>query len=119
MIYRFIHLEYLDTISSGDVPLRQTLLEMVQDELQTALPAMKQAFQAKDWETLHGISHKMKSTLAFAGNTTLTAANQYILSNLEENNFAADFAHSLEMFQQFSAPVLHELKKELDACQLT
>lgn len=119
MSYQFIQLSYLDTISSGDIQLRQTLLEMAKTEIQSALPAMHDAFQKQHWDELHDIAHKLKSTLAFAGNPELTLANQNILSNLELAKYEADFAAQLNVFQQLSEPVLTELKKELDACQLS
>lgn len=113
MTYRFIQLAYLDTISGDDRELRQTLLEMVQHEIQTAIPAMKQAFQLKNWEELQEVSHKLKSTLAFVGNTDLTAANQAILTHLEEERFSFDYETQLAVLLQLLGPVLTELRQEL------
>lgn len=114
MIYKYIQLSYLDTIAGDDPDLRQTLLEMVSQELSSALPQMKQALEQQNWDTLHEIVHKLKSTLAFIGNPELSEANQRILSNLENKNFAANFGGWLSVYGHLAVPIQQELQQELE-----
>lgn len=113
MTYKHINLDYLNMISDGDDATRQMLLEMVYNELTTVVPAMEQAYQAGNWSEFHGIVHKLKSTLAFAGNPELTLANQNILTNLEEEKFEIDYSPWLSVFQRLSGDVLEELNREI------
>jgi HPt (histidine-containing phosphotransfer) domain-containing protein len=114
MTYQYIHLGYLDTVAGEDQQLRRTLLEMVQEELASAVPEMVQAYDSHNWEELHGIVHKLKSTLAFVGNPDLIRINQNILSHLEERNYSADFATWLSEYNHLYGPVRIELKQELE-----
>ena len=114
MTYQYIHLEYLDTVAGEDQQLRKTLLEMVQQELSSSVPEMALAYDTQNWEELHGIVHKLKSTLAFVGNPELIKINQNILSQLEEKNYSADFASWLSEYSHLSGPVRNELKQELE-----
>lgn len=114
MTHQYIHLGYLDTVAGDDQELRQTLLEMVQKELSTVVPEMNQAYRTQNWEGLHEIVHKLKSTLAFVGNPKLTTINQHLLSHLEEKNYTANFESWLSQFHQLSDPVQKELTQELE-----
>ncbi|PHN03090.1 Hpt domain-containing protein [Flavilitoribacter nigricans] len=113
MTYQYIQLAYLDTIAGDDPQLRQTLLEMVQAELSAAVPEMNQALEDQQWEELHSIVHKLKSTLAFIGNQELTTLNQDMLSCLEERNYEADFGTWLSKYDHLSGPIRKELQQEL------
>jgi HPt (histidine-containing phosphotransfer) domain-containing protein len=113
MTYKYINLDYLDTISSGDDSTRRMLLEMVQTEMNSVLSQMRQAYRDGNWPEFHHIAHQLKSTLAFIGNPELTLANQSILSHLEDEDYAADYELWLAVFERLSDPVLQELHKEM------
>lgn len=114
MSYQHISLGYLDTIVAGDTALRRTLLEMVHQELSNAIPEMKAAYGMRKWETLHGIVHKLKSTLAYVGNENLTITNQQLLTLLEQKNFKADLLPLLRKYEQLLPAVDSELRMELE-----
>jgi HPt (histidine-containing phosphotransfer) domain-containing protein len=86
---------------------------MVQLELSSALPDMAEAFKTKKWEELHEIVHKLKSTLAFVGNSELTTINQKILSQLEQRNYQADYSCWLAKYKDLTQPIQKELIREL------
>lgn len=113
MNYQHISLTYLDTIAADDEELRKTLLEMVHQELSSAIPNMMAAYDRQEWATLHGIVHKLKSTLAFVGNQELTATNRLLLNHLEQENYTADFPALLRLYQQLFPLIEMELRKEL------
>lgn len=114
MSCQYIDLAYLDAIAGNDQSLRKTLLDMVQKELATAVPEMEKACKQQDWDTLHGIAHKLKTTLAFVGNAELTEANRQLLSNLEAKNYQADFVNYLSTYHQLYDPIAKELQLESD-----
>lgn len=114
MTYKYIQLAYLDTVAGEDQQLRKTLLEMVQQELSAAVPDMVQAYEAQQWEDLHEIVHKLKSTLAFVGNPKLTSLNQNMLSQLEQKNYQADYSAWLSEYHHLAKPIQQELIQELE-----
>ena len=73
-----INLDYLDMMADGDTDMRDTMLTMLLEELPTEMAKMRATTYTADWATLREVSHKMKSTLAFIGNTPMTAANKEI-----------------------------------------
>jgi HPt (histidine-containing phosphotransfer) domain-containing protein len=87
-MYQNISLDYLDLMTEGDNEMRNTMLAMLLDELPAEIAKMRPLFEAKDWHELREVSHKMKSTLAFIGNDTMTEANkklELIAKNPEGN----------------------------------
>lgn len=114
MTYKYIQLEYLDTVAGDDQQLRKTLLEMVQQELSSAVPEMVQACEEQRWEELHEIVHKLKSTIAFVGNSELTSLNQNMLSQLEQKNYQADYSTWLSEYRHLAEPIQKELVQELE-----
>lgn len=111
--YKYIHLDYLETIAGDDHSLRKTLLEMVQQELSAAVPEMERAYQEQQWHNLHEIVHKLKSTLAFVGNPQLSKINQHMLSHLEQQNYNADYPGWLSEYRALTDPISAELIQEL------
>lgn len=87
---------------------------MVQQELSSAIPDMVRAYEAQQWEDLHEIVHKLKSTLAFVGNPKLTSLNQNMLSQLEQKNYQADYSTWLSEYDHLAEPIQKELIQELE-----
>lgn len=114
MKYRYISLEYLDTMTGGDRDLRLSLLKLIQEELKKAIPDMRTHLLRSDWERMHATAHKLKSTLAFVGNRHMTKANEHILHALEGKKYQADFSSWLKILEQQAAKVLPEIKKEME-----
>ncbi len=76
--FKNINLQYLDMMTEGDSDTRQTMLEMICEEVPAEMKKMVTAWKNGDVKTLKEVSHKMKSTLAFVGNDALTEANRGI-----------------------------------------
>ncbi len=73
-----INLEYLDTMSGGDVDMRNTLLDMLIEELPRELSILLEAVQMGDVEAIFQASHSMKSTLTYTGHTESIVLNEQI-----------------------------------------
>ncbi len=73
-----INLEYLELMSDGDADMKKTMLLMLLEELPEEIQKLHDAYSAQDWIELRSVSHKLKSTLSFVGNTEMTEANKKI-----------------------------------------
>jgi HPt (histidine-containing phosphotransfer) domain-containing protein len=110
----YINLEYLRLMADGDADLEKTMLDMLLEELPAEFTKMKSLFAAENWEELSKVSHKMKSTLAFIGNESMTNANKAI-EKLSKNQpdagqigallaiMEADFEAVLQALEQAAA----------------
>ena len=108
---QFINLAYLELMSDGDEDMKQTMIDMLLEELPTEMEKMALLIQEENWAELREVSHKMKSTLAFVGNPTLTDTNQRIEDISKSENglaelptlmakLAATYPHALAELEQ-------------------
>lgn len=113
--YEFINLEYMEMMSDGDDSMKKIMLEMLITELPDELQKMTNCISSSTWEDMCSISHKMKSTLAFVGNDSMTAANREIESMTKSGstNVSAVSVH-MDMLNKLCPNVLEELKKEMN-----
>ena len=114
--YAHINLDYLNLMSDGDLDMKKVMLEMLLDELPSEIEKMRPLLEAKDWNNLKEVSHKMKSTLAFVGNEEMTIANkvvEQISKNLE--NFD-ELPELITILENMTEKVMPELKQVYGAC---
>lgn len=81
MGYKHIDLSYLDLMADGDRDMKKTMLGMLLEEPAEEMQLMREHAKNEDWEALHQVSHKMKSTLSFVGNEEMVALNKEIETN--------------------------------------
>ena len=112
--YEFINLEYMEMMSDGDDSMKKIMLEMLITELPEELQKMTICVSASAWEEMCSVSHKMKSTLAFVGNDSMTAANREIesLSKSGDSNMTTISNH-MDTLNNLCPSVVEELKKEM------
>ena len=70
-----LDLSYLDLMSDGDSLMKKTMLDMLIEEIPPELEKLRNSLLEQDGNTMHQVAHKMKSTLAFIGNSVMTEAN--------------------------------------------
>jgi HPt (histidine-containing phosphotransfer) domain-containing protein len=82
-----IDLSYLELMTDGDTEMKQTMLEMLLDEIPQEIMNLKNCCSNSDWKALNEVSHKFKSTLSYVGSVILTNANLVVEedSKLEKN----------------------------------
>jgi len=78
MDYKYINLDYLDLMSDGDMEMKKVMIDMLLEEVPTEIEKLHQLQQAADLNQLKEVSHKLKSTLAFIGNPTMTSSNEKV-----------------------------------------
>lgn len=105
-----INLDYLEMMTGGDSDMRQTMLEMLLDELPTEIGKMRPLVESKNWNELKEVSHKMKSTLAFIGNDGMTLANREIENICKSLNGTEDLSSLVETLENLLSPILTQLR---------
>ncbi len=107
-----INLEYLDMMTDGDGEMRDTMLNMLMDELPAEVSKMRPLLTDANWNELREVSHKLKSTLAFIGNDVMTEANKEI-ELLTKNGHAshARIANLMTEIEEQLSGVLDELRE--------
>jgi HPt (histidine-containing phosphotransfer) domain-containing protein len=78
MTFRYLNLEYLDTMTGGDAGMRQEMLDMLKAEIPDELSKMVVAANQSDWEEVFQLSHKLKTTLSFVGYAKMISLNKTV-----------------------------------------
>ena len=87
--YKHIDLSYLELMSDGDNQMKSVLLDMLLAEPVGEFEKMKTLADAKNWDELKQVSHKMKSTLPYIGYEELSETNKRIDKMLWERGNSA------------------------------
>ena len=111
--YQFINLDYLELMSDGDDSMKKVLLEMLVEELPDEIVKMRKLQQESNWTELTSVSHKMKSTLSYVGNESMTVANKTIELNTKNNTSLEDVPSLMDSLETNLDRVMNELKIEL------
>jgi HPt (histidine-containing phosphotransfer) domain-containing protein len=73
--FQHINLEYLEKMTEGDRALERDMLKVLVKELQAEIPTMRALHAAGNWRELAEVSHRLKNSLAYAGNAAMTKTN--------------------------------------------
>jgi len=111
--YQFINLDYLELMSDGDDSMKKVLLEMLIEELPDEISKMRTLQQASNWSKLSSVSHKMKSTLSYVGNETMTEANKTIEHITKPDMDTTGVPALMDTLETNLDRVMTELKVEL------
>ncbi len=113
MSYQHINLDYLDLMSDGDEDMKKVMIEMLLEEVPAEVSKMNDLHQAGDWSQLREVSHKLKSTLAFIGNSVLTNANQKVEDISKSEQGIEELPSLLDSISATFPNALEELKTVL------
>jgi len=109
--YNNINLDYMDMMSDGDDSMKKIMLEMLFEELPMEIDKMKEHVVSNNMKELGEVSHKMKSTLAFVGNTAMTEANKSIEQIVKNGEGVNELGQLTDTLQQIYPLALAELKE--------
>lgn len=109
---KYIDLSYLELMSDGDAEMKKLMLELLFEEPLEEIKKMQRLQLEGNWEELSSVSHKMKSTLAFVGNDTLTEVNKKIEQSAKEVIDLDKLPLLLTTLEELFHKALAELKKE-------
>ena len=108
--YNHINLEYMDMMSDGDESMKKIMLEMLLEELPQEVQKMQELLVTQQWNDLGSVSHKLKSTLAFVGNPSMTAANRDIELMAKEQKELDRIPELVQILHNMYPKALEELK---------
>ncbi len=111
--YTHINLEYMELMADGDDEMKQTMIEMLLEDLPIELQKMKDCSDKSDFEELSKVSHKMKSTLSFVGNDAMTRANKQVEKAAKEGKERENISQLIQLLLENCKTVIEELNTEL------
>ena len=112
-MYQFINLEYMELMADNDSSMKKIMLEMLLDELPEELQKMHSLLESENWGELGNVSHKMKSTLAYVGNDTMTVANKTVETLCKAVQDVELIPELVNTLQKNYELILPELQSEL------
>lgn len=75
---QLIDVSLLEEVSAGDNSFKKMMLEMIINELSTEVPKMEMLIDTADWDTIHNLSHKLKTTLGYICGEEICGPNRQI-----------------------------------------
>ncbi len=85
-----IDLEYIDSMSGGDADMRNTLLDMLVEELPRERAVLAEAVEKADIPAIFQASHSLKSTLAYTGNADVIRLNEGIEESSRQGQWTVE-----------------------------
>jgi HPt (histidine-containing phosphotransfer) domain-containing protein len=76
--FQHINLDYLGQMTEGDRALERDMLLVLVKELQIEIPKLRALGAEGRWRELAEVSHRLKTSLAYAGNDALSRINAEI-----------------------------------------
>ncbi|MFK7950593.1 MAG: response regulator [Saprospiraceae bacterium] len=107
-----IDLSYMDLMADGDKDMKKVMLELLFEEPVQEIQSMYQMVKSNDLSGIKKVSHKMKSTLAFVGNNTLTETNKEIEQIAKTENNIEKLPNLIKILDKLYQAVLVQLKAE-------
>lgn len=109
---QYIDLSYMDLMTDGEPEMKKMMLELLFDDPIKEIEKMFVLEKEKNWTDLKAVSHKMKSTLAFVGNDTLTKTNKRIELIAKEEAGFEELPELIDTLYDLFKKALIELKAE-------
>lgn len=108
--YQHLNLEYLELMTAGDADMKKMMLDILFEELPVEIEMLSTHYAAAAWDDLKGVSHKLKSTLAFVGNDQMTVANDKIEHNAMYVENTSEIPGLIAQVKEAYPMVIEELK---------
>ena len=111
MTYEYINLDYLKLMSADDADMQKMLLEMMFEEPMAEVKRMREMAAEKDYDTVHRISHKLKTTFPYIGNEELTQTNVDLEQDTKEVPDAAKVRERIDRIEYLLGQAIPELRQ--------
>lgn len=115
--YQFINLSYMELMADNDPTTKKTMIKMLVEGLPEEIEQMDEFILVKNWAGLRKASHKMKSTLSFVGNETMTFANKQIEQICIWQDRLDQLTNLVGILKEINNLVIKELSLELQKIQ--
>jgi HPt (histidine-containing phosphotransfer) domain-containing protein len=108
--FEHINLEYLEHMTEGDRALERDMLHVLVKELRVEIPKMRTLHGAAKWRELAEVSHRLKTSLAYAGSAALTKTNGEIELIASRGTGVETLGELLAGLEAALPPILAELQ---------
>ena len=100
MPYKYINIEYLDSVSGGDIALIREIVDMFRDQCVDIYNEMKSNLSSKNYSLLGQLAHKAKSSVAIMGMTDMAAMLKTFELHAKEGKEPELYASYIERFKK-------------------
>lgn len=111
--YKHLNLTYLESLIGDDNDTKMVILSTLLEEIPEEIGKLDDLLKYKDWNNFHEVSHKLKSTLAYVGNTPIFDANQEMMMAARNMENLDTIPTNLQIVKQQWALLLPEVEAAL------
>jgi HPt (histidine-containing phosphotransfer) domain-containing protein len=108
---KFINMEYLDSVSGGDVSIISDLVTMFKEQTVEIYNEMKSLLAEKNYTSLGLLAHKAKSSVAIMGMTELSHLLKEFELQTREMKEIHQYGNYIEKFRTDTGEAIKELEK--------
>jgi HPt (histidine-containing phosphotransfer) domain-containing protein len=109
MDYKFINMEYLDSVSGGDPGIINEIVSIFRDQSGEIYNEMKSHLESKNYTSLGLLAHKAKSSVAIMGMNGLAEMLKTFELQAKEGKEPQLYEHYLERFKSETEEAVREL----------
>ncbi|MGC1391875.1 MAG: Hpt domain-containing protein [Bacteroidales bacterium] len=109
MGYKFINMEYLDSVSGGDPDIINEIVSIFRDQSVEIYNEMKSHLVSKNYTSLGLLAHKAKSSVAIMGMNGLAEMLKTFELQAKEGKEPQLYEHYLERFKSETEEAVREL----------
>lgn len=110
MDYKFINMEYLDSVSAGDADIINEILNIFREQSAEIYLEMKCLHAAKNYPALGLLAHKAKSSVAIMGMEEMAKILKTFELNAKEGKDSHLYESYIENFQYATTEAVKELE---------
>ena len=109
MDYKFINMEYLDSVSGGDPGIINEIVVIFKEQSVEIYNEMKSLLAAKNYTSLGLLAHKAKSSVAIMGMNELAEMLKTFELQAKEGKEPQLYEHYVERFKSETEEAIREL----------
>jgi HPt (histidine-containing phosphotransfer) domain-containing protein len=109
MDYKFINMEYLDSVSGGESGIIEEIAAIFKEQSVEIYNEMKSYLVSKNYTSLGLLAHKAKSSVAIMGMTSLAEMLKTFEFQAREGKEPQLYEHYLERFKSETEGAIREL----------
>ncbi len=110
MVYKFINMEYLDSVSGGDTGIIVEIVAMFRDQSVEIYNEMKSLLASKNYNSLGLLAHKAKSSVAIMGMEEMASLLKAFESQAKEGKESHLYDSYIEKFRNDTGEAVKELE---------
>ncbi|MGE5418926.1 MAG: Hpt domain-containing protein [Chloroflexota bacterium] len=109
MEYKHINPEYLENVAGGDLEMIREIVGMFREQSDEAYSQMLSLLEAKDYNNLGLLAHKVKSSVAIMGMSDLATMLKKFELNAREGKDTGSYKSYIERYRDETGQALQEL----------